>query len=702
MRRYRPPGGRPRLAIASTTWILLVTHAAWSQESADSLSLVRAEPIAVTIVRDSLTFSDVPYAVTLIRQDRIQLARPGHSLEEALRGVPGVQVDNRFNDALGERISIRGLGARSQFGVRGVKVVVDGIPATLADGQTVLNHVDLGSLGRVEMIRGPSSALYGNASGGVLRLETQAPSPLPVWQEFRTLAGSHGLYRVQSTTSGTEGPGAYLVSVARQGYGGHRDFSDADNTHINGTARYETSRNVFRVVVSAVDYEANNPGSLTDSLLSVDRDQAFSGNVGQDTREEGTQGQVGATWTRGIGEGAVDVGAYLVSREIDNSIPPRIIDLDRLAGGVRVAARSRVGGVRWTVGLDIDLQRDQRRNHVNDGGSRGDLTLDQDETVTGLGFFGQVALPVADRIRALAGIRYDRVAFDVDDRLVGTGEPDDSGERTMDQLSPSAGIVFRLGSGFDVYANVSTAFETPTTSELANRATGAGGFNPNLKPQRSVGFEVGGRGGLGRQLTLGGALYTIQIDEALIAFQVPDVQGRDFFRNAGSTVHTGGEIAVDASLGRGASVQAAYTWVRATFDEFATPAGDFADNEVPGVTPHRMEVIISIERPSGWYTRWETRVVSRMAVDDANTAHSPGHGVTDVLGGYRGIRLRGVEVSPFFGVTNVFDKEYNASVTVNSFGGRYFEPGPGRAGYGGIRIRFGRPREAPEENPETP
>lgn len=671
---------------------LRLSPAAHAQDiTPDTLAIIQVPPITVRVLRDSFSLTDVPFAISIVNQDQIQRARTGVALDVAFRGVPGVQVDNRFNDALGERISIRGFGARAPFGVRGVKVVLDGIPATLPDGQTVLNNVDLGSLGRVEVIRGPSSSLYGNASGGVILFESQLPSNQVFTEEVTFVGGADGLRRLQFKTSGTAGETGYLVNVNARTTDGYREFSEADNLHINGQVRRSTATGELLISGNFVDYEAQNPGSLPDSLFRADPRAAWPGNVAQQTGEKGRQGQAGVVWSGPLRGGGLEIAGFALVRSIDNPIPPRIIELERVAGGARGVYRGQTalgGDLRWTAGVDFELQSDDRLNFENRGGSRGSLTLDQHERVTSLGAYGQVAASLADPVQLLVTVRYDRVDFSVNDALVTEEDPDDSGNRTMDAWSPAIGGLFELAQGHRLYVNLATAFETPTTTELANRPNGAGGFNPDLEPQRTLSAEIGARGQIARRASYDLALFRARVEDALIPFQVADQPGRDFFRNAGSVIHSGFEAVTTLESNLGLRLQVAYTYLNVRFDEFRTADDVFDGNDFPGVTPHRLDLIVGYRLAPGIYADLESRFASRTPADDANSAYASGYTVTDLRGGHDGFDVGEARISPFVGLTNLFNASYVTSVVVNAFGGRYFEPGGGRAAYFGLEVSF--------------
>lgn len=681
--------------IALIGWIALIVtpvEASGWQAPPDTLRRDTLPAIDVRVLRMPIELEQAPYAVVVYDRGVGASARPGLGLDEALRGVAGVQVDNRYNDALGERISVRGFGARSQFGVRGVKVVVDGVPATLADGQTALSHVDPRMIGRVEVIRGPASAQWGNAAGGVIAFETTPPPDVPYRQTIDATAGPDGMLRVGATAAGRRGAASYRVAATRLVNDGHRDWSRAEKVYGSGAFGYRTADSEWRVVGHAVRYDAQNPGALSSTLLAEDRTQAYANNRRQRTGEEATQGQLGAVWRRVAGRREYEVSGYGLLRRVDNPIPPAIIDVERAAGGARAIVRSAFGvagrEARWAVGAEIERQSDDRANYVNEEGERGALSLDQHETVTAVGAFAQLTAEVAPRLRVLGAIRYDAFRFEATDRLVGAGDPDDSGRRDMDALSPSVGVLVEAAPWLRLFGNLATSFETPTTTELANRPDGAGGFNPVLEPQRTRSYEAGAKGRFGATLAYELTAYRARVRDALVPFEVPGAEGRQFFRNAGSAVHRGVEAGVAVTLRSGWTGRMAYTYTDAKFEAYAVGGDVYDGNRVPGVAPHRFDATLAY-RAARWHAGLDHRRVSRTPVDDANEAHSPSYAVTHLRLGLIGVRVGGVELAPHLAVRNVFDVEHNAAVTVNAFGGRYFEPGPGRSLYVGASLALG-------------
>ena len=689
--------GFPFASLALAAALLAIPQGLSAQEP-DTAAVVPLDEIEVTVLRTPILLGEVPFSVSVLGRSALTLGKAGLSIEEALQGLPGVQVQNRYNSAMGERISIRGFGARSQFGVRGVTVLVDGIPATLPDGQSTLDHLDIGTLGRVEALRGPGSSAYGNGAGGVLRFETRRAADQPFRQDLSVVTGSNGMSRMQATASGVSGDREYLISASRFKYEGFRRnpiaddgslYGSARRLHLNGQLRSPLAAGELVVTANLADLDGENPGSLNDSLMAVGDRRSHTGSIFQQTDKKVTQGQLGVAWTGPAAAGEADVSAWGLFRNLDNPIPSAVIDLKRNAAGARGALRGQAGEsgqFSWNFGGELALQHDDRQNHGNDGGEREDLRLDQLENVRTLAFFGQGDLRVGGRARLIGGVRYDRLSFSVEDGFLSNG--DDSGDRLMDAISPSLGLHLAATPAVGLFATAGTSFESPTTTELANDPSGRGGFNPELEPQRSVSLEVGTRGVSGNRFAYELSVFRTGITDALVPIEVPDID-RTFYANAGSASHRGFEAAFTLAPGGGASLRATYSYTDAVFDDYVVDGNDYGGNQIPGLAPHRAEAIASVRVPGGfWRGNWELRAthVSAIAVNDRNTAETDAYQLLDARYESEPQRAFGaLDVAVVMGVTNVFDTLYTASVIVNAFGGRFNEPGPGRSFYFGTR-----------------
>jgi iron complex outermembrane recepter protein len=619
-------------------------------------------------------------------------ARAAVFLEEAVQALPGVQIQNRYNFAVGERLSVRGFGGRAQFGVRGVRVLVDGIPATLADGQTTLDHVDVATLGRVEAMRGPAASLYGNAAGGVLHFRTREPPTARVQPELFTMGGSDGLLQVRGTAGGHVGPLGYMASVARIEYDGFRPDPVADNGDTYGAAQRSSMNATFslpvgtgrlRATVNGFDLAAENPGSLSAALLAEGDRQAFANNVRQGARKDVRQAQAGVSWDGRVGGTRAEVAAYGVGRSLDNPIPSDIVAVDRTAFGGRALVEAPLPGLRLSTGggAELDVQTDDRRNFANTAGSRGALRLDQRERVRAAGIFGYARLPLGETFDVNAGVRFDHFHLRAQDHFLEDGT-DDSGERTLRAVSPSVGANWRAVAGLELFAALSTSFETPSTTELANRPEGAGGFNPELEPQRGRTLEAGVRAGVGRRGLMEVTAHHTALRDELVPFEVQGVPGRTFYRNAGRSEHRGLEVAVSGAMTAGLNARASWSWLDARYRRYSRGDAVYDGNRTPGVSPHSLDGVLRWSAPR-WHV--ETRGQYRAAVpaDDANTAQAPPFFVLDLRAGGTALRVGAFEAAPLAGINNVLDRRHVAAVAVNAFGGRFFEPGPGRTFYVG-------------------
>jgi len=692
----RSSGALGPAAAAGIVVALLFAAAGAAETPAIEPRPVEVPAVMVTTPRVEKALADTPAAVSVVDKAAIQRAQPQISLDEALRRVPGVFIQDRANFAQDLRIAIRGFGARSNFGIRGIRVMVDGIPATLPDGQTQLDNIDLGSTDRIEVIRGPSSSLYGPSAGGVILIESEEP-PVEPFLNARVAAGDYGYRKYQSKAGGSVGPLGYLVSLSRLEVDGYRDHGRTENVLLNTRLRFDLDETSdLGLVVNVVHAPtADDPGAL--QALEVDRDrrQAAPRNLLFDAGESVEQQQFGFVYRKTFGDDdAVEATQYNGWRQLDNRLPfteGGSVDLDRFFTG---------GGLRWIhsgrlfqrdnrlmLGFDVDAQRDVRKRYDNQEGSRGALVFDQDENVTGFGIYAQNEFRLFRNLDLTLGIRYDRVDFDIDDGFPTDGR--DGGQLDFDHVSPRGGMMWRAHPAFHVFANVSTSFETPTTTELAN-PSGGGGFNPDLVAQTAVNSELGLKGVLpgGIQYELVG--FYIAVDDELIPFEAPDMPGRSFFENAGSSRRAGLEVSTSVEPFDGLTASLAYTYSHFEFDHFRTADGSFDGNDIPGVPHNQVWAELAYAHRCGLYATWEVFYAGHFYADNANSVRSQSYTVSNLRAGYQG-RFGAWEIGPFLGLNNLFGERYDDNVRLNATAGRSFEPAPGFNVYGGLSVgyRFG-------------
>jgi len=651
------------------------------------------EEIVVTASRAERTLAEVPSAVSVIDEDALQLGRQQLGLDEALNRVPGLFMQNRYNFTQDLRVSIRGAGSRATFGIRGIKIFIDGIPATTTDGQGGVDDIDLGSAARVEVIRGPSSSLYGSSSGGVISVFSE-DGPEQPFAEARVTAGEYDMQKYQFKAGGQHDRLNYMLNASHLSLDGYRDHALVDHWLVNSKFRWDFDEDSdLTVIVNSVDSPvADDPGGLTVADIATDPNQAAPNNLLFDAGESLDQQRLGLVYRRSFGEAhEIRLSNFYVWRDFETFLPLG-------PGGVSAFDRFYFGGSgqysydgelfgrpnRVIVGFDADSQQDDRQRYDNLGGSRGPLTLDQLEEGQSWGFFFRDELAVTDTIGLSVGGRYDLIDLSVDDEFLANA--DQSGELDFDEFSPTVGLTWAATQELSLYFNYGTAFETPTFTELGGLAsqltTDLGGFN-NVQAQSAESFELGARAHLWDRVDLEFAAWTMQVEDEVT--NVVTLGNRGFFENA-DTDRQGIEASIVADLIDGLVFTAAYTLSDIEFDRFpGNPA--FDGNKVPLIPEQQFYAELMYRHESGFYLGWDFLWVDEFFADNANTAVNDAYLVSNLRLGHE-FRWGALSLSPFLGVSNLFDKEYNGNVRPNAFGGRYFEPAPERNLYGGASLRY--------------
>lgn len=657
----------------------------------DSLARFTLAPVDVTVTRTETDLRRVPYAVEAVSMTELGRGRGKLTLDEALAGVPGVLAINRQNYSQDVVLSTRGFGSRTQFGVRGLKVLLDGIPQTLPDGQGQLTNVALDDVDRVEVLRGSASSLYGNASGGVISLWTDQARRARVAPTVRVLVGANGLTKYRGAIDVPVGAASISASGERMVTDGFRSHSRADIRQGRIRVGLPMGRTSMTLIAQLADDPwLEDPGAVTAAELALDstanpanvtRPAGRPNGVGKEVR----QGQLGLTGTRTfLRGGSLTATVFGLKRNLANPIASAFIGLDRWAYGIRTSGTLpfALGPATGTIttGLDGQWLRDAR---VNENVARTARTRDQLELVNELGPFAQVSFSPVPRATVTLGARYDRVRFEAQDHFLSDG--DDSGVRLMDAPSGTAGIVFDVHDAAIPYASVSTSFETPTTTELGNQPTGPGGFNPTLNPQTATNYEVGLRGFIAGRARYSAAFYRAEVRSELIPFDVPGAPGRRFYRNAGSSRHQGAEIGVTVSPISALRIRGGYTYSKHHFLNYRTATLVMDGKALPGVPRHYLSGSATLEvARHGWVTIEET-ASSSCFVDDPNTLQNGKWAATNVRAGVD-VAVTGWNIKVFGGVGNLWNARYAGSVQVNAAGGRYFEPAPPRSFFVGAEI----------------
>jgi len=678
---------------------------------AQSDSATKLEPVVVTVTRgQGQSILRSPFALTVSQPDSVRPGQRHTAIDETLAMVPGLTVTNRNNPSQDPRLSIRGFGARSTFGVRGIRVLRDGMPLTLPDGQTPLDYLSLESVGRIEVMRGAASALYGNASGGVIDIKSAAPPAVPIEAKVSQWLGDGGFSRTALSAGGSSG---------KRFYQGDAAFSKSDGTRTHSRQRATTGfgragmsfgkTNVSLSVLALNNPLAQNPGPLTADELRADPAMADALSVRRDARKAAKQIQVGLSARRPIGSGELAGTIFEGARSLDNPLTFAIVEVGRHTYGASAHASqtaSLFGAEnRLIIGTDLQSQNDLRRNYAtcadtiplampnatcpSIASERGVVTLDQRELVSSAGAYASDDISLGSRFDVTAGLRADNVRFEVKDRLINSSNPDDSGKRSLGAVSPVLGALMRVAPTHSLYANIASAFETPTATELGNHPDGSAGINQDLNPQRSVTSELGIKGFVGTLLSYDVAAYSTNVNDELVPFEIPNSNGRRYFRNAGRTTRRGAEAGGQLSAGP-LSFIGAYTFSAFRFDSYRTGGVVYDGNTIPGVPRNRWQTSLKAANDAGFVVI-EGEGAGTVFLDDANSVKGPGYTVANFrVGTEMPVRVSRLAVSA--GVQNIFDRHYAASVAVNAARGKFFEPASARSFFIGISVVAARPR----------
>lgn len=667
-------------------WIvlgLLLPACAWGQDTDDA--------VVVTATRVDRPSLEVPASIDRVRAEDIRSMRPQVNLSESLARVPGIVVQNRQNYAQDLQISSRGFGARSSFGVRGLRLLVDGIPASMPDGQGQVSHFDLGSAERIEVLRGPFSVMYGNAAGGVINVITESGARSP-GLGFDLSAGSNGTWRAALRAGGLSEGLDWLGSGSYFETDGYRDHSTAQRSLVNGRLSYTTAGGTaVRLVGNALSSPAQDPLGLTRAQFEADPRGVAPPALLFDTRKKVRQAQGGVTLEHAFGGVRAQAAGYFGERKLRQYLAfagagptssGGVVDLDRNFGGgsLRLTGDTQLleRPLAWTVGGEFEAQYERRKGFVNQFGELGALRRDEDDRADSTGAYAQAEWRFAERWIGVAGLRASRVTFRSSDDYITALNPDDSGSARYSATTPVIGVVYRIAPAAGVYANYGRGFETPTFAELAYRP-GATGLNFALQASKSRHVEFGTKLVLANGARINAALFDVGTRDEIVVDTA--IGGRTTYKNAGRTTRRGVELGVDGPLGAGFEGTLAWTLLDATFrDSFTTQNGTVivpAGNRLPAVPKNTLYAELRWRHaPSGFAAALELQYKSRVAVNDVNSEFADAWTTANLALGFTQ-QAKDWTLSEFLRVNNLADAHYAGSVIVNDGNGRYYEPAPG-------------------------
>ncbi|HHL3132548.1 TPA: TonB-dependent receptor PqqU [Klebsiella pneumoniae] len=675
---------------------LLLPLIAAAQAADEQTMVVTAAPTTVSEL-------DTPAAVSVVNGDEMRQAAPRVNLSESLGAVPGLQVQNRQNYAQDLQLSIRGFGSRSTYGVRGLRIYVDGIPATMPDGQGQTSNIDIGSVDTIEVLRGPFSALYGNSSGGVINVTSQTGTQPPT-VEASSYYGSFGTWHYGMKATGAVGDGShagdvdYTVSTNRFTTHGYRDHSGARKNLANarlGVRINDVSK--LTLLLNSVDIKANDAGGLTADEWRDNPRQSPRGDQ-YNTRKNTRQTQAGLRYERQLSaQDDLSVMMYAGERETTQfqSIPraPQlkpshaggVIDLTRHYQGIDTRLTHRgelLVPVTLTAGLDYENMSERRKGYENfvmvngapQYGEQGALRRNERNLMWNVDPYLQTQWQLTDKLSLDAGVRYSSVWFDSNDYYITPGNGDDSGDASYHKWLPAGSLKYALTDAWNVYLSAGRGFETPTINELSYRSDNQSGLNFGLKPSTNDTVEIGSKTRIGNGLFTA-ALFQTNTDNEIVVDSSSG--GRTSYKNAGKTRRQGMELVLDQQFGESWRLKAAWTWLDATYRTNVCDDASCNGNRIPGIARNMGYASFGYQPEQGWYAGSDIRYMSDIMANDENTAKAPSWTVVGLTTGYKWSYGR-MDMDLFGRIDNLFDREYVGSVIVNESNGRYYEPAPGR------------------------
>lgn len=686
--------------------ILSVRHAALPALLLPLIAAAQAadeQTMVVTAAPTMVSELDTPAAVSVVNGDEMRQAAPRVNLSESLGAVPGLQVQNRQNYAQDLQLSIRGFGSRSTYGVRGLRIYVDGIPATMPDGQGQTSNIDIGSVDTIEVLRGPFSALYGNSSGGVINVTSQTGTQPPT-VEASSYYGSFGTWHYGMKATGAVGDGShagdvdYTVSTNRFTTHGYRDHSGARKNLANarlGVRINDVSK--LTLLLNSVDIKANDAGGLTADEWRDNPRQSPRGDQ-YNTRKNTRQTQAGLRYERQLSaQDDLSVMMYAGERETTQfqSIPraPQlkpshaggVIDLTRHYQGIDTRLTHRgelLVPVTLTAGLDYENMSERRKGYENfvmvngapQYGEQGALRRNERNLMWNVDPYLQTQWQLTDKLSLDAGVRYSSVWFDSNDYYITPGNGDDSGDASYHKWLPAGSLKYALTDAWNVYLSAGRGFETPTINELSYRSDNQSGLNFGLKPSTNDTVEIGSKTRIGNGLFTA-ALFQTNTDNEIVVDSSSG--GRTSYKNAGKTRRQGMELGLDQQFGESWRLKAAWTWLDATYRTNVCDDASCNGNRIPGIARNMGYASFGYQPEQGWYAGSDIRYMSDIMANDENTAKAPSWTVVGLTTGYKWSYGK-MDMDLFGRIDNLFDREYVGSVIVNESNGRYYEPAPGR------------------------
>ena len=645
-------------------------------QNQSALVTITLSEVALQAPKTETPRNQLPFSLSVQSVDEFQKIYQQLSLQEYLVAVPGLFTQNANNYAQDLRISLRGFGARAAFGIRGIKLIVDGIPETTPDGQGQLDNLPLGLLSSVEVLRGPSASLYGNASGGVLYLNTLDQLENETIQ-LQSRLGAYGFQSYQLNTSLKGEKTVALLHINRTKTDGFRQNSGFEQTLFNTKIKHRlSSKSTLQLQLNYTDSpRAEDAGGITLEDTELDWSQARQRNVAYDTYESVNQFKSGLRWQQDWGDQwNLDTYGFYTFRDFYGKLPFEnggIIDLTRNYFGFGSRLNYIQDKHRWQIGIETAQQADQRDRYLNLNGAQGSLSFSQLES------FGSFGIYILDEVRwekvlLRTSLRYDDLRLGADSV---------SEDQTYQVLNPSVGLSYEVASQHRLFADFSSSFETPALSELSANPSGAEGLNLELEPARALNYELGWKG-LWAKIRMEANVFFIESTNEILPYELEAFPGRAFYRNAGATQRWGVEVFGSYQWEQW-ELQASMTQAQYRFTENNTSEG----NTLPGIPNSQFFLQVGYTSLQNWQFQLTGEHIGSLYADTDNAVQIEAFQKVRLQGG-KTIALGDLELNLFAGINNLFDVRYFDNIRLNAFGGRYYEPAPGRNAFFGLSAAF--------------
>lgn len=655
----------------------------YSQKSVNDSIKLKEVIVSITKIKENIKNS--PFAISSKNFSKFQTSAKQFYLSEYIESVPGVFISNDNNFAQDSRISIRGFGSRANFGIRGIKLIVDGVPETTPDGQSQIDNLNLEIIEKIEIIKGTSSSLYGNSSAGVIKIQSISEFDKN-FTKIGYALGSNNQEKKQAFVGVKSNKTFYTFLVSQTKGKGYRNFGDFKNSNFNFRIKKNISKDSwlsfnFNMVDSPY---SNDPGGLKIEEVNQDRKQARDRNIQYNTSEEINHYKASLNFNKKINKKlSFSTYAFTSNRNFNGKIPVKnggAIDLKRKYWGI--------GGnflfktkLKTQIGFDIGNQNDRRKRYNNDTGIIGEQVLDQNEKFSNLGIY-LVNKYNLKRLSISSGLRYDMNKIILEDLFFSDG--DSSGNITLNSFNPSLGFNYKLNERSRIFINTSSGFETPTLNEFSSSPIGTG-FNKNLKSQINMGFELGfSIFNTQKKSNIDVVYFRSITNDEILSYEDEKFPNQKFYNNAGKTERNGIEINGFYTLNR-TVISSSYSLGNYVFKEFIENNLNYKDNKIPGIPNDVLTLNIEHKTKNELFLNLTFKNIGDIYANNSNNIKVDDFNTFNFKIG-KEFKLSQSNVYPYLIISNVFDKEYFDNIRINAFGGRYYEPAPKRTIFGGIKV----------------